>query len=79
MKKAKSREEILDSPYVSKTEIQRLTGEGYRTASRIYEMALEKDREELADRLIYQYGEKVRITSVCWVLGIKYSEIKKRF
>lgn len=42
-------------------------------------MALEKDQAELKGRMIYQYGEKVRMSSVCWVMGIKLSDIKKRF
>ena len=76
MRKIKSREEILESPYVSKTEVQRLFGESYGTSTRIYQKALEKDRIELKDRLIYPYGEKVRLTSVCWVLGIKLKDLK---
>lgn len=76
MKKVKSRDEILDSPYVTKTEIRRLFGESYGTASRIYEMALEKDRAELSGRMIYQYGEKVRLSSVCWVMGIRLKDLK---
>lgn len=79
MRRIKSRDEIIASPYVTKTEIRRVFGESYGTASRIYEMALEKDQAELKGRMIYQYGEKVRMSSVCWVMGIKLSDIKKRF
>lgn len=76
MKRAKNREEILDSPYVTKTEIRRLLGVSYTTASRIYELALKKDQAELRGRLIYPYGEKTRLSSVCWVLGIKLKDLK---
>ena len=76
MRKIKSREEILESPYVTKAEVQRLFGESYGTSTRIYQMALEKDRAELKDRLIYPYGEKVRLASVCWVLGVKLKDLK---
>ena len=76
MRRAKSRDEIIASPYVTKTEIRRLFGESYGTASRIYELALEKDRAELTGRLVYQYGEKVRLESVCWVMGIKIKDLK---
>ena len=76
MRKVKSRDEILESPYVTKTEIQRLLGESYTTATRIYSLALQKDRDELSDRLVYPLGEKVRLTSVCWALGIKLKDLK---
>ena len=76
MKKVKSRDEIIASPYVTKTEIRRLFGESYGTSTRIYQKALEKDRIELKDRLIYPYGEKVRLESVCWVMGIKLKDLK---
>lgn len=75
MRVIKSREEIINSPYITKTEVQRLTGESYKTASRIYDLALKKDREELDD-LIYLSGQKVRLTSVCSVLGIKLKDLK---
>lgn len=76
MRRAKSRDEIVNSPYVTKTEIRRLFGESYGTATRIYELALEKDRAELKGRLIYEFGEKVRLESVCWVMGIKIKDLK---
>lgn len=76
MKKAKSRDEIINSPYVTKTEIRRLLGESYGTATRIYDLALKKDQAELAGRLVYPYGEKVRLESVCWVMGIKLKNLK---
>lgn len=76
MRKAKSRDEILESPYVTKTEVQRLLGESYRTASRVYNLALQKDLAELGGRMIYPDGEKVRITSVCWVMGIRLKDLK---
>lgn len=76
MRKAKSREEILDSMYITKTETQRLLGESYKTASRVYEMAIKKDQQELGDRAVFIYGEKARITSVCWAYGIKLKDLK---
>ena len=76
MRRVKTRNEILESPYVTKTEIQRLMGESYATATRIYSLALQKDRDELSDRLVYPLGEKVRLTSVCWALGIKLKDLK---
>ena len=77
MRRAKSRDEIIASSYVTKTEIRRLFGESYGTATRIYELALEKDRAELEGRMVYQYGEKVRLESVCWVMGIRIKDLKK--
>lgn len=76
MRRAKSRDEIIASPYVTKTEIRRLFGESYGTATRIYELALKKDQAELSGRLVYPYGEKVRLESVCWVMGVKIKDLK---
>lgn len=76
MRKIKSRNEILESPYVTKTEVQRLFGESYRTTSRVYSLALQKDLAELEGRMIYPDGEKVRLSSVCWVMGIRLKDLK---
>ena len=73
MRKKKSLPEILASPYVSRSEIQTMLHESRATAKRVYDMALAKDRAEMADRLVYPNGEKVRMSSVDWAIGNKKS------
>lgn len=78
MRKQKTREQILNSAYISKTECHRLLGIGYKEASKIYDIAVRKDREEMCQRLIYENGEKARLTSVCWAAGVNLNTLKKQ-
>lgn len=77
MRRAKSPIEIMSEPYLNKTEFGTISGFTGRHLDRAYELAQNKDREDLQDRLIYTAGEKVRITSACWVMGISLNQLLK--
>lgn len=77
MKKAKSLVEILNSPYITKTEFRTISGFTGRHLDRAYWLAVNKDREDLGDRRIYTAGEKVRLTSACWAMGINLNQLTK--
>lgn len=77
MKKAKSPIEILSSPYINKTEFGIISGYTGRHLDRAYWLAVNKDAEDLQDRRIYTAGEKVRLTSACWVMGISLNQVQK--
>lgn len=77
MRKAKSPIEIMCSPYITKTEFGIISGFTGRHLDRAYWLAVNKDREDLQDRRIYTAGEKVRLTSACWVMGININQLQK--
>lgn len=77
MKKAKSPVEIMSSAYINKTEFGIISEYTGRHLDRAYQLASEKDRKDLNDRLIYTAGEKIRITSACWVMGISLNQLQK--
>lgn len=78
MKRKKTTSEILASPYVTRAEMARLYGFSPSDTRKVYRMALEKDAADLGDRLIYMHGEKVRMTSVCWVTGVSINQLIKQ-
>lgn len=77
MRKAKTQVEILSSTYINKTDFGKISGYKGRHLDRAYKLAQEKDREDLHDRLIYTGGEKVRLTSACWVMGVSLNQLQK--
>lgn len=77
MKRAKSPIEILSSPYITKSELKVISGYTGRHLDRAYWLAVQKDTEDLQDRRIYTGGEKIRLTSACWVMGISLSQLQK--
>lgn len=77
MRKAKTLIEILSSAYITKTELGVISDYSGRHLDRAYQLASEKDKNDLADRLIYTAGEKIRLTSACWVMGISLSQLQK--
>ena len=77
MKRTKSPIEIMSSPYITKSELKVISGYTGRHLDRAYKLAQEKDREDLHDRLIYTGGEKVRLTSACWVMGVSLNQLQK--
>ena len=68
MRNIRTLEQITTSQYISLTEIQRLMGYGYRTATKIYKAAESIDIAEMEYRPV---DTRVRIKSVYKVLGIK--------
>lgn len=77
MKKAKTPAEIAASAYINKTEFGIISEYTGRHLDRAYDIAKKKDQEDLKDRLIYTAGEKIRITSACWVMGINLNQLQK--
>lgn len=77
MRRQRSLIEILSSPYITKTELGTISDFTGRHLDRAYDLAVSKDREDLKDRLIYTAGEKIRLTSACWVMGISLSQLQK--
>lgn len=77
MRKAKTLIEILSSAYITKTELGVISDYSGRHLDRAYQLASEKDKNDLADRLIYTAGEKIRLTSACWVMGISLAQLQK--
>ena len=66
MRKRKSREDISKQPYLCKKDIEVLMSVTYRGAKKIFDYAMEIDRQELP-YIIEPY--KVRLVSVCKVTG----------
>ena len=77
MRKAKTLIEILSSAYITKTELSVISDYSGRHLDRAYQLASEKDKKDLANRLIYTAGEKIRLTSACWVMGISLAQLQK--
>ena len=72
MRKIKSREEMLTSLHLTQTEIGRLFGLPYQKARKVFALAMQKDADELKERLIYE--DRARMSSVLWVLDISPRE-----
>lgn len=77
MRKAKTPAEIAASAYITKTEFGIISEYTGRHLNRAYDIAKRKDQEDLKDRLIYTAGEKIRITTACWVMGINLNQLQK--
>ena len=77
MRRQRSSFEILSSAYINKTEFGIVSGYKGRHLDRAYLIAVDKDKEDLKDRLIYTSGEKIRLTSACWVMGISLNQLQK--
>ena len=77
MRRARTLIEILSSAYITKTELGVISDYSGRHLDRAYQLAAEKDRTDLHDRLIYTAGEKIRLTSACWVMGISLAQLQK--
>lgn len=77
MRRAKTLIEILSSAYITKTELGVISDYSGRHLDRAYQLASEKDKKDLADHLVYTAGEKIRLTSACWVMGISLAQLQK--
>ncbi len=77
MQKKKTKAEILDQIYVSKSDIKHLLTVSWYTACRIFEMAEKIDEEQLGEFRLFD--NKVRIYSVCRVTGINIAKMQKQF
>lgn len=69
---------VTSETYGTKTDMSRLFGLTGKPLNAAYANGLAKDQKELAGRLIYPDGKKIRITSMCWATGIKYEDLLKR-
>lgn len=76
MKRKKSRTELLSEFYLNKAEIGYLFGLPYYRAVKVFNLAQEKDKAELQNRIIYDY--KVRLTSALNVQGLTYSQLERQ-
>ena len=77
MRRQRSLIEIMSSSYITKTELGIISQFTGRHLAKAYDLAVEKDRKDLNDHLIYTAGEKIRITSACWVMGISLNQLQK--
>ena len=75
MIRTKTRQQIANQLYLTKTDIQRLLGVSQYKARRIYDLANNIDTEELKYRI---EPTKVRISSVSKATGISLNLIKKQ-
>lgn len=71
----KTRQQIANQLYLTKTDIQRLLGVSQQKAVRIYDLANQIDAEDLKYRV---EPTKVRITSISKVTGISVNLMKKQ-
>lgn len=69
---------VTRESYGTKTDMSRLFGLTGKPLKAAYENGLAKDRKELADRMIYPDGKKIRITSMCWATGTTLNDLLKR-
>ena len=75
MRKIKSREEMLRALHLTQTETQRLFGLSYQHAKKVFSIAMDKDRKELQERMIFE--DRARMSSVLWVLGISQKDFDR--
>ena len=75
MQKKRTRAELISKPYLNITEISRLLDVSWAKAERIFCLASKIDIDELKDMRIEP--TKVRITSVCKVIGISINTLQK--
>lgn len=75
MIRTKTRQQIANQFYLTKTDIQRLLGVSQYKARQIYDLADGIDTEELKYRV---EPTKVRITSISKVTGISVNLMKKQ-
>ena len=75
MIRTKTRQQIANQFYLTKTDIQRLLGVSQYKARQIYELADGIDKDELKYRV---EPTKVRLTSVSKVTGLSLNLIKKQ-
>ena len=69
---------VIRETYGTKTDMSRLFGLTGKPLNAAYANGLAKDQKELADRLIYPDGKKIRITSMCWATGTNLNDLIKR-
>lgn len=74
--------ELLDlvtrDPYGTKTDMSRLFRLSGKPLTAAYDLACQKDKKELAGRMLYPDCKKVRITSMCWATGETMNTLIKR-
>ena len=69
---------VTRESYGTKTDMSRLFGLTGKPLNAAYANGLAKDRKELADRMIFPDGKKIRITSMCWATGTTLNDLLKR-
>ena len=69
---------VIRETYGTKTDMSRLFGLTGKPLNAAYANGLAKDQKELAGRLIYPDGKKIRITSMCWATGTNLNDLIKR-
>lgn len=75
MQKKKTRAELISKPFLNITDISRLLDVSWAKAERIFCLADRLDSEDLRDMRIEP--TKVRITSVCKVIGMSINTLQK--
>ena len=75
-RKKRTRKEIIGLQYLSTMDIARLLQIGYPRAKKIYNVAFEKDKEELKKYILFE--NKVRLKTVLDVTGMNYNLLLKQ-
>lgn len=76
MRRAKSKEQILESPYVNKREIRVLLGVSQSVSQKIHATAKQIDTDELGDEWMSD-SDKVRLETVLRVCGVNKESIAR--
>lgn len=75
MRRIRSPEEMLRIGYLTIADIQRVFGISYYRARDVYKYAFEIDKGELKYHI---FPDKVRMTSVCKVIGVSLNTLQKQ-
>lgn len=75
MQKKRTRAELISKPFLNITDISRLLDVSWYKAEKIYTLADKIDHEELKGMRIEP--TRVRITSVCKVIGMSLNTLRK--
>ena len=76
-KKAKTKLEILRSPFVTQTEVGRLLDLGYNESKRVFQMAYNRDLDQIGEARMVHIT-KVRLKSVLWAVGLDFDMMEKQ-
>ena len=76
MMKTKSRESLLSTVYLNRSEIARLLDIPRPRANKIFALAMKEDKRQLGER--HLYDTKVRIKTVLDVAGVNYNLLARQ-
>ena len=76
-KKAKTKLEILRSPFLTQTEVGRLLDLGYNESKRVFQMAYDRDLDQIGEARMVHIS-KVRLKSVLWAVGLDFDMLERQ-